>query len=103
MADIAEVQCTSGLSLATSETRCFMTPLQVFRDRHGMMGVVDYASKDDMKYALRKLDDSEFKVLLLPSLSATCSLMTCVAAAPCCRASSVVQAVEALLLRGSTL
>ena len=37
-------------------------PAQVFRDRHGMMGVVDYASKDDMKYALRKLDDSEFKV-----------------------------------------
>ncbi len=35
---------------------------QVFRDRHGMMGIVDYASKDDMKYALRKLDDTEFKV-----------------------------------------
>ena len=36
--------------------------LQVFRDRHGMMGIVDYASKDDMKYALRKIDDTEFKV-----------------------------------------
>ena len=34
----------------------------MFRDRHGMMGIVDYASKYDMKYALRKLDDTEFKV-----------------------------------------
>ena len=37
--------------------------VQVFRDRSGMMGIVDYAAKDDMKYALRKLDDTEFKVL----------------------------------------
>ena len=35
---------------------------QVFRDGSGMMGIVDYAAKDDMKYALRKLDDTEFKV-----------------------------------------
>ena len=27
-----------------------------------MMGIVDYAQKDDMKYAIRKLDDTEFKV-----------------------------------------
>ena len=25
------------------------------------MGIVDFPSKDDMKYAIRKLDDSEFK------------------------------------------
>jgi hypothetical protein len=29
------------------------------RDR--TIGIVDYATKDDMKYALRKLDDTEFK------------------------------------------
>ena len=34
---------------------------QVFRDRDGTMGIVDLATKDDMKYAIRKLDDSEFK------------------------------------------
>jgi len=33
----------------------------VFSDRHGMMGIVDYATKDDLKYALRKLDDTEFR------------------------------------------
>jgi len=34
---------------------------KVFRDRDGMMGVVDYTNIDDIKYAVRKLDDSEFK------------------------------------------
>ncbi|XP_004302384.1 PREDICTED: pre-mRNA-splicing factor SF2-like [Fragaria vesca subsp. vesca] len=34
---------------------------QVFRDRGGMTGVVDYTNYDDMKYAIRKLDDSEFR------------------------------------------
>ncbi|EOA38304.1 hypothetical protein CARUB_v10009803mg, partial [Capsella rubella] len=34
---------------------------EVFRDRGGMSGVVDYSNYDDMKYALRKLDDSEFR------------------------------------------
>ncbi|XP_024189168.1 serine/arginine-rich splicing factor SR30 isoform X1 [Rosa chinensis] len=42
---------------------------QVFRDRRvlvintivGMTGVVDYTNYDDMKYAIRKLDDSEFR------------------------------------------
>ncbi|KAK9823308.1 hypothetical protein WJX72_001807 [[Myrmecia] bisecta] len=38
-----------------------VTFAQVFRDRDGMMGIVDYSNKEDMKYALRKLDDSEFK------------------------------------------
>ncbi|CAL1407486.1 unnamed protein product [Linum trigynum] len=33
---------------------------QVFRDRGGMRGIVEYTSYDDMKYAIRKLDDSEF-------------------------------------------
>ncbi len=33
----------------------------MFSDRHGMMGIVDYATKDDLKYALRKLDDTEFR------------------------------------------
>ena len=45
---------------------CVLNPTpnaaQVFRDRSGMMGIVDYAQKDDMKYAIRKLDDTEFKV-----------------------------------------
>ena len=26
-----------------------------------MMGIVDYATRDDLKYALRKLDDTEFR------------------------------------------
>ncbi|KAH9689450.1 serine/arginine-rich-splicing factor SR34 [Citrus sinensis] len=34
---------------------------QVFRDRGGMTGIVDYTSYDDMKYAIRKLDRSEFR------------------------------------------
>ncbi|OMP03297.1 hypothetical protein COLO4_10528 [Corchorus olitorius] len=34
---------------------------QVFRDRGGMTGIVDYTNYDDMKYAIRKLDDSEFR------------------------------------------
>lgn len=39
---------------------CMM--LQVMRDgRDRTIGIVDYATKEDMKYALRKLDDSEFR------------------------------------------
>ncbi|GFZ13733.1 similar to SERINE-ARGININE PROTEIN 30 [Actinidia rufa] len=34
---------------------------QVFRDGSGTTGIVDYTSYDDMKYAIRKLDDSEFR------------------------------------------
>ncbi|XP_057961706.1 serine/arginine-rich splicing factor SR30-like isoform X2 [Malania oleifera] len=34
---------------------------QVFRGRHGVYGVVDYTNHEDMKYAIRKLDDSEFR------------------------------------------
>ncbi|XP_010528899.1 PREDICTED: serine/arginine-rich splicing factor SR30-like isoform X2 [Tarenaya hassleriana] len=34
---------------------------EVFRERGGMTGVVDYTNYDDMKYAIRKLDDSEFR------------------------------------------
>ncbi|KAF5786406.1 putative RNA recognition motif domain, nucleotide-binding alpha-beta plait domain superfamily [Helianthus annuus] len=34
---------------------------QVFRDRDGMRGIVDYTNYDDMKYAIRKLDDSVFR------------------------------------------
>lgn len=34
---------------------------KVMRDRDGMMGLVDYASYEDMKHAIRKLDDSEFR------------------------------------------
>lgn len=34
---------------------------QVFRDRRGMTGIVDYTNYDDMKYAIRKLDDTEFR------------------------------------------
>ncbi|KAL4356666.1 hypothetical protein AHAS_Ahas09G0109500 [Arachis hypogaea] len=34
---------------------------QVFRERGGMTGIVDYTNYDDMKYAIRKLDDSEFR------------------------------------------
>ncbi|GFZ04589.1 similar to SERINE-ARGININE PROTEIN 30 [Actinidia rufa] len=34
---------------------------QVFRDARGTTGIVDYTSYDDMKYAIRKLDDSEFR------------------------------------------
>ncbi|XP_019428258.1 PREDICTED: serine/arginine-rich-splicing factor SR34-like isoform X3 [Lupinus angustifolius] len=34
---------------------------QVFRDGRGTTGIVDYTNYDDMKYAIKKLDDSEFK------------------------------------------
>ncbi|KAK3200594.1 hypothetical protein Dsin_024009 [Dipteronia sinensis] len=34
---------------------------QVFRDRGGMTGIVDYTTYDDMKYAVYKLDRSEFQ------------------------------------------
>nr|CAD1829961.1 unnamed protein product [Ananas comosus var. bracteatus] len=34
---------------------------EVFRDGRGTSGVVDYTNYDDMKYAIRKLDDSEFR------------------------------------------
>ncbi|KAM7481623.1 hypothetical protein LguiB_006206 [Lonicera macranthoides] len=34
---------------------------QVFRDRDGMRGIVDYTNYDDMKYAIRKLNDSMFR------------------------------------------
>ncbi|XP_076910124.1 serine/arginine-rich splicing factor SR30-like [Bidens hawaiensis] len=33
---------------------------QVFRDRNGVRGVVDYTNYDDMKHAIRKLDESLF-------------------------------------------
>ncbi len=59
---------------------CRASELQVFRDRHGMMGIVDYASKDDMKYALRKLDDTEFKVCSCGRLA--CQLHPCVSCQP---------------------
>ncbi|KAI4374341.1 hypothetical protein MLD38_012348 [Melastoma candidum] len=34
---------------------------QVFRDGGGTTGIVDYTSYEDMKYAIKKLDDSEFR------------------------------------------
>ncbi|KAH7517066.1 hypothetical protein FEM48_Zijuj09G0022800 [Ziziphus jujuba var. spinosa] len=34
---------------------------QVFRDGSGTTGIVDYTNHDDMKYAIKKLDDSEFR------------------------------------------
>uniref|UniRef100_A0A1D1Z1A4 Pre-mRNA-splicing factor SF2 n=1 Tax=Anthurium amnicola TaxID=1678845 RepID=A0A1D1Z1A4_9ARAE len=34
---------------------------QVFRDGKGTTGIVDYTNHSDMKYAIRKLDDSEFR------------------------------------------
>ncbi|KAI7744006.1 hypothetical protein M8C21_001792, partial [Ambrosia artemisiifolia] len=34
---------------------------QVFKEGGGTTGIVDYTNYDDMKYAIRKLDDSEFK------------------------------------------
>ncbi|KAH9322108.1 hypothetical protein KI387_016747, partial [Taxus chinensis] len=34
---------------------------QVFRDGNGTTGIVDYTNYEDMKYAIRKLDDSEFR------------------------------------------
>ncbi|KAK1277310.1 Pre-mRNA-splicing factor SF2 [Acorus gramineus] len=34
---------------------------QVFREGGGTTGVVDYTNYDDMKYAIRKLNDSEFR------------------------------------------
>ncbi|KAK8964707.1 Pre-mRNA-splicing factor SF2 [Platanthera guangdongensis] len=34
---------------------------QVFRDGERAMGLVDYTNSDDMRYAIRKLDDTEFR------------------------------------------
>lgn len=34
---------------------------EVSRDSEGTFGLVDYTNSDDMKYAIRKLDDTEFK------------------------------------------
>ncbi|CAH2071962.1 unnamed protein product [Thlaspi arvense] len=34
---------------------------QVFRDGRGTTGIVDYTSYEDMKYAVKKLDDTEFR------------------------------------------
>ncbi|KAM0015377.1 putative RNA recognition motif domain, nucleotide-binding alpha-beta plait domain superfamily [Helianthus debilis subsp. tardiflorus] len=34
---------------------------QVFREGSGTTGIVDYTNYDDMKYAIRKLDDTEFR------------------------------------------
>ncbi|XP_019186950.1 PREDICTED: serine/arginine-rich splicing factor SR30-like isoform X2 [Ipomoea nil] len=34
---------------------------QVYRERDGMRGIVDYTNYDDMKYAIKKLDDTLFK------------------------------------------
>ncbi|MFS7946473.1 putative RNA recognition motif domain, nucleotide-binding alpha-beta plait domain superfamily [Helianthus anomalus] len=34
---------------------------QVFREGSGTTGIVDYTNYDDMKYAIRKLDDPEFR------------------------------------------
>ncbi|XP_059625678.1 serine/arginine-rich splicing factor SR34B-like isoform X2 [Cornus florida] len=34
---------------------------EVFREGSGMTGIVDYTNYDDMKYAIRKLDASEFR------------------------------------------
>ena len=34
---------------------------QVFRERRGTTGIVDYTNYNDMKYAIKKLDDSEFR------------------------------------------
>eukprot|EP00250_Pteridium_aquilinum_P014554 c2205_g1_i1 orf=349-1185(-) len=34
---------------------------QVFREGGGTVGIVDYTNYEDMKYAIRKLDDSEFR------------------------------------------
>ncbi|KAE8696972.1 Serine/arginine-rich-splicing factor SR34 [Hibiscus syriacus] len=34
---------------------------QVFRDGGGTTGIVDYTNYDDMKYAIKKLDDTEFR------------------------------------------
>lgn len=38
-----------------------VTFAQVYRDGGGMKGLVDYTNYEDMKYAIRKLDDSEFR------------------------------------------
>ncbi|XP_019235630.1 PREDICTED: serine/arginine-rich splicing factor SR30-like isoform X1 [Nicotiana attenuata] len=47
---------------------------QVFRDRDGMRGIVDYTSYEDMKYAIRKLDDSLFRNQFSRAYIRVCSL-----------------------------
>lgn len=38
-----------------------VTFANVFKDGDGMVGIVDFALEDDLKYAIRKLDDTEFE------------------------------------------
>ncbi|XWS52286.1 hypothetical protein CRYUN_Cryun11dG0055100 [Craigia yunnanensis] len=45
----------STLRITCVERGCLF--FQVFRDGSGTIGIVDYTSYDDMKYAIKKLDD----------------------------------------------
>ncbi|KAG6467103.1 hypothetical protein ZIOFF_075075 [Zingiber officinale] len=46
---------------------------QIYRDGDGVMGLVDYTNSEDMKYAIRKLDDTEFKNPFSRSYIRVCS------------------------------
>uniref|UniRef100_M1CB21 Arginine/serine-rich splicing factor n=1 Tax=Solanum tuberosum TaxID=4113 RepID=M1CB21_SOLTU len=48
---------------------------QVFRDRDGMRGIVDYTNYDDMRYAIKKLDDSLFRNQFSRAYIRVCSLL----------------------------
>lgn len=47
--------CPSASSCTPSRLR------QVVRDGDGVLGLVDYATADDMATAIKKLDDTEFR------------------------------------------
>ncbi|CAL5437242.1 unnamed protein product [Camellia sinensis] len=49
------------LSLAEMHRSCPMVSLCDLPGAQGTTGIVDYTNYDDMKYAIRKLDDSEFR------------------------------------------
>lgn len=59
-----------------------------YADVKNNVGIVEYYNEDDMKYAARKLDDTEFKsheVLLIPALLYWQLYIAAVTAAAVCR------------------
>ena len=58
---VAPASCHWGHGGIVALLTAFVCWLQTFRDGSGTTGIVDFPSRDDMKYAIRKLDDSEFK------------------------------------------
>uniref|UniRef100_N1R520 Pre-mRNA-splicing factor SF2 n=1 Tax=Aegilops tauschii TaxID=37682 RepID=N1R520_AEGTA len=62
-AAVADAGVSPGTRITVDHMRragdvCFA---EVYREGGGTIGIVDYTNYDDMKYAIKKLDDTEFK------------------------------------------